>query len=188
MLVAPLMSPLRGLAFSALDGDLSLFRKAFLAIAGGTIIAIFLSSIVGLIAGIPEFQSEILNRTQPNLIDLGVAVAAGFISGFAKLRPRLSDALAGTAISVALMPPLCVVGLSLSQGYTSFATGAFLLYITNLLGITLACMLVFIVAGYAKMNHALGVAFGLTALLVFPLGASFFATSGKSSFRKSYSR
>lgn len=173
MLVAPLMLPLRGLAFGALAGEFSLFRKALLAIAGGTLVAIALSSVIGLIAGIPEFKSEIINRTQPNLIDLGVAMAAGLISGFAKLRPKLSDALAGTAIAVALMPPLCVVGLSLSQGYGSLATGAFLLYVTNLLGITLACMLVFIVAGYAKINHVLGVAFGLTALLIIPLGASF---------------
>ncbi|MGB3691388.1 MAG: DUF389 domain-containing protein [Spirulinaceae cyanobacterium] len=184
MLVAPLMLPLRGLAFSALEGDLSLFRKALLAIMGGTLISIVLSSLIGLIAGIPEFQSEILNRTQPNLIDLGIAVAAGLISGFAKLRPRLSDALAGTAISVALMPPLCVVGLSLSQGYASLATGAFLLYVTNLLGITLACMLVFIIAGYAKMNHALGVTFGLTAILVFPLGASFLQLVEKAQLEK----
>ncbi len=184
MLVAPLMLPLRGLAFSALEGDLSLFRKALLAIMGGTLISIVLSSLIGLIAGIPEFQSEILNRTQPNLIDLGIAVAAGLISGFAKLRPRLSDALAGTAISVALMPPLCVVGLSLSQGYASLATGAFLLYVTNLLGITLACMLVFIIAGYAKMNHALGVAFGLTTLLAFPLGASFLQLVEKAQLEK----
>jgi uncharacterized membrane protein len=40
----------------------------------------------------------------------------------------VSDALAGTAIAVALMPPLCVVGLSLSQGLWQYSWGAFLLY------------------------------------------------------------
>ncbi|MEQ8998838.1 MAG: TIGR00341 family protein [Coleofasciculus sp. B1-GNL1-01] len=173
MIIAPLMLPLRGLAFGALEGDLILFRKALGAIAGATIIALVLSWLTGRIAGIPEYGSEVLSRTQPNLVDLGIAVVAGGISSFAKTRERISDALAGVAIAVALMPPLCVVGLSLSQGIWSFSLGAFLLYVTNLLGITLACMLVFIVAGYTKVNHALSWTFGFTALLFLPLGVSF---------------
>ena len=173
MLVAPLMLPLRSLAFGALEGDFKLFRKALLSIIGATILALFLSWLTGTLVRIPEFGSEVLSRTQPNLVDLGIAVTAGAISGFAKVRKGVSDALAGTAIAVALMPPLCVVGLSLSQGELSFGKGAFLLYVTNLLGITLACMVVFIIAGYAEISHALGWTLGLTAILVIPLGASF---------------
>ncbi|WP_228061090.1 TIGR00341 family protein [Coleofasciculus sp. LEGE 07092] len=173
MIVAPLMLPLRGLAFGALEGDLKLFRKGLGAIAGATVMALVLSWLTGHIVRIPEYGSEVLSRTQPNLVDLGIAVTAGGIGGFAKIRERISDALAGTAIAVALMPPLCVVGLALSQGIWSFSLGAFLLYLTNLLGITLACMVVFITAGYTKMNRALGWTMGLTALLFVPLGASF---------------
>lgn len=173
MVVAPLMLPLRALAFASCEGNLLLFRKAFLSILGATILALLLSSFIGIIVTIPAPGSEILARTQPNLIDLGIALAAGGMSGFAKVRSSLSDTLAGTAIAVALMPPLCVVGLSLSQGYYYYAIGAFLLYITNLLGIALACMFIFIVAGYTKVNAALGWASSLTALLIIPLGASF---------------
>ena len=173
MLIAPLMLPLRALAFAALEGDLSLFRKALLSIIGATILALFLSSMTGHLVNIPEFGSETLARTQPNLVDLGIAVVAGGISSFAKVRRGVSDALAGTAIAVALMPPLCVVGLCLSQQKFFFAKGAFLLYVTNLLGITLACMVVFILAGYTQISHALGWTIGLTGLMVLPLGASF---------------
>jgi uncharacterized membrane protein len=48
---------------------------------------------------IATFGSEVLARSQPNLIDLGIAVVAGGLSGFAKVRPQVSDALAGTAIA-----------------------------------------------------------------------------------------
>ena len=65
---------------------------------GGTAIALFLSWFVGAVVSIPEFGSEVLARTQPNLVDLGIAVTAGVISGFAKIRKGVSDALAGTAI------------------------------------------------------------------------------------------
>lgn len=173
MLVAPLMLPLRALAFAALEGNLKLFRKAAIAIVGGTAISILLSGLIGAIADIPTFGSEITSRTQPNLVDLGIAIAAGGISGFAKIRKGISDALAGTAISVALMPPLCVVGLAFSQQVWSFGQGAFLLYLTNLLGITVACMSVFTWFGYTKANRSFWLAIAFTGVLFLPLGANF---------------
>jgi uncharacterized hydrophobic protein (TIGR00271 family) len=135
MLIAPLMLPLRAMAFAALEGELPLFRKSLFSIIGATIIAFLLSNIAGHLVNIPEFGSEVLARTQPNLVDLAIAVVAGGISAFAKVRKGVSDAVAGTAIAVALMPPLCVVGLSSSQEQYFFAKGAFILYLTNLLGI-----------------------------------------------------
>lgn len=174
MIVAPLMLPLRGLAFAACEGEVQLFRKAILSILGATILSLFLSSFITKLIGLVDIGSEILARTQPNLIDLGIAITAGAMGGFGIIRKGISDTLAGTAIAVALMPPLCVVGISLTMHYYSFAFGAFLLYFTNLLGITLACMIVFIVSGYTKPNQALGWTILLTLLLVIPLGASFY--------------
>ena len=174
MLVAPLMLPLRALAFGALEGDFKLFKRAFLSILGATILALGLSFLAGYAANIPQFGSEVLSRTQPNLVDLGIAIVAGGISSFAKVRKGVSDVLAGTAIAVALMPPLCVVGLAMSQQQEAYAKGAFLLYLTNLLGITLSCMIVFILAGYTSVNHTLGWTLALTGVLVIPLGTSFF--------------
>ena len=173
MLVAPLMLPLRALAFGALEGNFTLFKRAFWSIFWATILSVIVSYMAGDAANIPKFGSEVLARTQPNLVDLGIAVVAGSISSFAKVRKGVSDVIAGTAIAVALMPPLCVVGLALSQQELSFAQGAFVLYLTNLLGITLSCMIVFILSGYTRINHALGWTLALTGILVLPLGASF---------------
>ena len=115
-------------------------------------------------------------RTQPNLLDLGIAVAAGAIGGYGKIQSKVSDTFGGTAIAVALMPPVCVVGLGLSQGNWILSRGATLLYLTNLLGIALACMVVFLSAGYAPLRQAgkpLLAAIILTSLLLIPLGLSF---------------
>jgi uncharacterized membrane protein len=117
-----------------------------------------------------------LARSEPNLLDLGIAVAAGGISGYAKLEPKISGSLAGTAIAVALMPPICVIGLGLAQLNWSLSLGATILYSTNLLGIALSCMLIFLLAGYTSMRRArkpLFWALGLTAILLLPLGVSF---------------
>lgn len=176
MIVAPLMLPIRGLAFAALAGNVVLFRKSASAIVAGTLIAIVLACSIGFLIRFPEFGSEVLARSQPTLLDLGIAIAAGGISGFAKVEPKISSSLAGTAIAVALMPPVCVIGLGLSQANWSLSLGATLLYLTNLLGITLSCMLVFLITGYTSVRHgrkALWWTIIFTSLLIIPLGGSF---------------
>lgn len=178
MIIAPLMQPLRGFAFAAIEGDRELLRASTGAIAIGTLLGVIMSWLAGALMGIPEFGSEVLARTQPTLIDLTIAVVAGAISSYAKIRPEIGDAISGTAIAVALMPPLCVVGLTMSQGQWNYSGGAFLLYLTNLLGINLACTIVYVVAGYTRRNNQFsrtlswGVSTILIALLVIPLGIS----------------
>ncbi|MEM8503431.1 MAG: DUF389 domain-containing protein [Cyanobacteria bacterium P01_D01_bin.1] len=175
MLVAPLMSPIRSVAFGILEGDLILIKTGLKALAVGTGISVALSAVVGLSSGFLAYGSEVASRSSPTLLDLGIAITAGGLSGYAKVQPRLSSTLAGTAIAVALMPPLCVVGLGIARQNGSLTTGASLLYLTNLLGITLACMVAFFIAGYSPFSRArrpLGVVVILTGILVLPLGVS----------------
>ncbi|MEM8807005.1 MAG: DUF389 domain-containing protein [Cyanobacteria bacterium P01_G01_bin.38] len=177
MIIAPLMLPIRGFAFAALEGDSDLLRRSSSAIALGTMIAILFSWLVGLLIGIPEYGPEVLARIKPTLIDLLIALVAGAIGTYAKIKPQLGDALPGTAIAVALMPPLCVVGLTLSQGQWEYSGGAFLLYFTNLLGINLAGTLVYFFAGYTRSTEfsrtlSWAVSTILIALLVIPLALS----------------
>ena len=85
--------------------------------------------------------------------------------------------LGSCAIAVALMPPICVIGLGLSQANWSLSLGATLLYLTNLLGITLSCMLIFLMAGYTPLERArqaLGWTLAFTGILLIPLGISTF--------------
>ena len=176
MIIAPLMLPIRGLAFGALQGNVTLFRKGLMAVAIGTLLAVALAWCLGLLVGIPSYGSEVLSRSEPTLLDLGIAVAAGGISGYAKVQPKISGSLAGTAIAVALMPPICVIGLGFAQVNWSLSLGATLLYLTNLLGITLSCMLTFLLTGYTSLNRArkpLIWTLAFVGLLLIPLGISF---------------
>ena len=193
MIIAPLMLPLRGLSFATLEGDAKLLRSSAEAIALGTVMAVGCSLCIGLVIGLPQFGSEIWSRTQPTLIDLLIAIVAGGISGYAKIRPEMSDAIPGTAISVALMPPLCVVGLTLSQGRWEAALGASLLYLTNLIGINLACIVVYVWGGYARSNElgrnlSWGVSIALIIMLAIPLGISFWQLSNQAKVNYSINR
>lgn len=176
MIIAPLMLPIRGLAFGALTGNAALFRRGLVAVAVGTVVAVALAWTLGKVVSISSFDSEVLARSEPTLLDLGIAIAAGGISGYAKVQPKISESLAGTAIAVALMPPVCVIGLGLSQANWNLSQGAMLLYLTNLLGITLSCMITFLLAGCASFRHAHKALAGIltfTSILVIPLGFSF---------------
>lgn len=65
---------------------------------------------------------------------------------------------------------------SSSQADWLLSLGATLLYLTNLLGITLSCMLVFLITGYTSLRHghkALKRTVIFTSLLLIPLGGSF---------------
>ncbi len=177
MIIAPLISPIQSLAFGAAEGEVSLFRGGLTTVVAGAVLAILTSALLGKVVGLFHFGSEVLSRTKPTLFDLGIAVAAGAVGGFAKVRPEISNSVAGTAVAVALMPPLCVAGLELAKGAPTAIFGAVLLFVTNLLGITLSCMLVYMLAGYTvfgKAHRAIGWTLALIAIVAIPLGVGLY--------------
>ena len=78
---------------------------------------------------------QITTRLQPNILDLGIALAAGVVATYAKFNPGAVSSMAGTAIAIALVPPVCVMGMMLSASNMSSTQGAELLFAANLLGI-----------------------------------------------------
>ena len=157
MLVAPLMTPLMAFSGSLTMGwskrQLEAALLVVLASAEAIGIAWAVSAIVP--AFRPVFVShELLSRTEPRLLDLAVAIAAGAAGAYVTVRRRAAGALPGVAISVALVPPLAAVGVLLEVGRPHLATGALLLYATNLLAIVLAAALVFLVTGFVPVGVA----------------------------------
>ena len=141
MVVAPWILPLRVAVFATLIGDWRLLPRSALTLAAGASLTTLLSLLLGLIAQanglltVDAFSEEIQGRLSPTLLDLGIALAAGAIATYAKVNPGAVSSMAGTAIAVALVPPVCVMGLMLAAGDFADARGAGLLYAANLLGI-----------------------------------------------------
>ena len=146
MVVAPWILPLRALVFGSLIGDRKLLLRAVATLAIGVAITTLLSMGLGLIAGNMDLlrvvPKEITGRLQPNLLDLGIALAAGAIATYAKVNPGAVSSMAGTAIAVALVPPVCVMGIMLAAGELDDAQGAGLLFSANLLGILIGGIIV----------------------------------------------
>ena len=115
------------------------------------------------------------NRTAPNLFDLGVAISAGIAAAIALTRRSVADPLPGVAIAVAIVPPLCVAGISLSMGKMSAFYGAVLLFGINLFAIIISAIIVFFLSGYGSIKSAYVSIIVLTLMLItlaFPLKES----------------
>ena len=151
MLVSPLMTPIFGIAAGMLRGDASLFGRALRAEFGGVALAVFASAMFGLLPLVTsgEATPEMIARTHPTLLDLMVAVFAGFAGAYALLDERVSPALPGVAIAVAIVPPLSTCGLCLAGGAYEGAFGAFLLFFANFIAILLVALVMFTIAGMA---------------------------------------
>jgi uncharacterized hydrophobic protein (TIGR00271 family) len=179
MVVAPWIMPLQAMAFEIMRGRLVKFLGALRTLMLGVVICVLLAMAVGHLVAFPSFGSEVMARTSPNLLDLGVALVAGAVAMFAKLRKDAISALAGLAIAVALVPPMCVVGILLASSHWMQAYGALLLFATNLLGIMVGAMAALgtlerVYRGRLFRSRLGLTSMALTALLVIPLGSSFF--------------
>jgi len=188
MIIAPLMNPIIALAYGLVVLSPRLLERGLFTLLTGIILVIVIGYLIPEVLGLKVVDSEILGRIQPNSLDLGVAVAAGMAAAFAVTRRSIANALPGVAISVALVPPLSVVGIGLSLGslgneiaasrgiQNSIAAGSFLLFVTNLAGIIFSNSLVFLFQRYGSLKKAtLGLIVSLFALVLLlqPLGYSF---------------
>jgi uncharacterized hydrophobic protein (TIGR00271 family) len=178
MLVAPLMSPILAMAHSIVQGNLRLFRRATESTIKGVALAIGTSIALTVILPQQSPTVEILSRTQPNILDLIIALASGAAAAYAMSRKTLAAALPGVAIAAALVPPLCVVGYGLGSAQFQIANGALLLFTTNLSAIILAGAITFLLVGFRppraeygqRMQTGIIIAVVVLIIIAIPLG------------------
>ncbi len=155
MIVAPLMGPIMATAAAIVMGSAQRALRALALVAAGVAATILLSWLLAL--GMPDvtisiaYNSQITSRTAPGLLALITALASGAAGAYIIMREEIADSMGGVAIAISLVPPLCVVGISLSQGDWVAAGGAMLLFLTNFLAILLAGGTVFLLSGLGRL-------------------------------------
>jgi uncharacterized hydrophobic protein (TIGR00271 family) len=157
MIIAPLMTPIMATTAALTMGQPGRAGRALLLVGIGVVGVISLSWVMGRVySGVIDFHTntQILGRVAPRLIDLVAALASGAAGAFCMSREDISDSLAGVAISISLVPPLCVVGLSLQAGQWADAQGSLLLFLTNFLSILLAGGAVLAILGLSRAANA----------------------------------
>jgi uncharacterized hydrophobic protein (TIGR00341 family) len=145
-----LLGPNIALAFAAILADGKLAGKALKAGLAGMGLAFAISFVVGLLGGVATDDSgvivcrEIRARTEPHVLDLLLAMAAG-VAGAMSFTTALTTSLVGVMVAVALMPPLAVCGMCMGAGLWDLAEGAAVLLLTNLVCVDLAAVCTFLV-------------------------------------------
>ncbi|MEQ1353728.1 MAG: DUF389 domain-containing protein [Candidatus Acidiferrum sp.] len=157
MLISPLMGPIMAFGLSLAVGDLYLGIKAILNLVSSVVVSVVFSGFLVWLLPFHSATTEIISRTRPNLLDLGVALFSGLAGSVMVSRSggrsgEGSTALPGVAIAVALMPPLCTIGFGLGSGRNlEVMGGAGLLFLTNIVAIVASALAVFLLVG---MNSA----------------------------------
>lgn len=158
MLIAPLMTPILGVALALVQGNTRLLRRASSTILLGVATSFVLAALVGWMGDasgdLRETTAEMVARGWPGLIDLFVAFASGLAAAYAHSRPGLVAALPGVAIAAALVPPIATSGLAFSAGDLTLTYGALLLFVTNMVAIVLAAGLSLWAVGLRKQRDS----------------------------------
>ena len=179
MLVAPLMGPLIGAGLALAQGNLALYRKSTMVALLGLLIGFCVSVGMGLLNPGFEPSLEVEARGSPDILDLGVAILSGFVAAYALGRPGVANTLAGVAIAAALVPPLCVVGIGLTNDQPGVAANSAVLLLTNLVAIVLSVAGTFLFLGVRGassgeqvsgwVRRAIVIMFMVTIVLLLPL-------------------
>jgi uncharacterized hydrophobic protein (TIGR00271 family) len=170
MLISPLMAPIMRLGLGIGTLDHIRVRDALIVLAAGIAFALATAAAIAWLSPIHEITPEIAARTRPSLFDLVVAVLSGLAGGYAMVRGR-GGAIVGVAIATALMPPMSVVGYGLATREWAIARGASLLFVTNLVAISLSVTAICTWYGFSRrrVRHALVWQTALLTLIVLPL-------------------
>lgn len=167
MLVAPLMSPIIGTGLAGVLGEARFLKRSVMAVLQGAVLASLVGALAGFLALNQPLAREVLARTQPSLIDLGIAWFSGLAAAYALCRSDAAGALPGVAIAAALVPPLATVGITFTVSATAvlemdaltwgtvfdgrafqMPLGALLLFTTNFVAIALAAAIMFLTLGF----------------------------------------
>ena len=151
MVITPLLGPNMGLSLATVLKDADLGFIAFKSIIVGIGTSIVVSVIIGVLVTFDPSIPAIALRTDVAIAGILLAFASG-IAGSLAFTTDISSALIGVMVAVALLPPLVVFGLLLGSGYYYLATGAFLLFLVNLVGINLAGLITFYVQRISPLN------------------------------------
>lgn len=155
MLVAPLVTPIFGFALSLILLKGKEIGKSLLSILLGTLCAVLVSMLIGQIIlyiekDMVEITNEIIIRTQPNILYFLVALFSGIAGAYAYAKPKIIETVTGIAISVAIIPPLCVTGLNITMENWNLSAQSFSLYLINLAGIYTGSIIVFLILGFGS--------------------------------------
>ena len=154
MLISPLMGPILELGMGFAVGSSILVMRASVRVFMSVVVVVAGAALMTLALPFHELTVEITTRTAPTALDLLVAAFCALTATYTTVRPGADStaAAAGTAIGIALVPPLCVIGFGLGTFTPAVAGGASLLFTANLSAILVLSVVSFLLLGFNQVD------------------------------------
>jgi len=152
MLLAPLLSPLLiiGLGIVVCRKDIIIGNSLDFAKIVGVIVVV--SFAISFIFNIREETPEILLRTASNFEYFLIAFVAGVVGTYFWVKPHLQNLISGIVIAVALVPPLCTLGIGMNMLDRDVIAGSIMFFLINFIGVILGSVLMFSLFGFGKVE------------------------------------
>lgn len=152
MLAAPLLFPVLSLGMGIATSSGSAIQRAFLVILKSIIITLIISFVTAFIFHDGGINEQMSVWSEPSLLFFLTAFTSGIIAAFAWIKENIKTTLPGIAVTVTLLPPLALVGVSFSIFSREVFTGSIEIFLINLLGIVLGSTLIFSLFGFSKLQ------------------------------------
>ncbi len=141
MLISPLIYPLLSISSAIAWKRSSDFVKRSLLTIIFVSFLIFLSAVISFVLNIDQTGVEVIQRLEADYsLYFFVAVFSGVASSFAFYWPGVMEAITGTSISVALLPPLVMIGMGIGSRDLDLFQNSLSIFLFNFIGIVLGCL------------------------------------------------
>ena len=155
MLISPLMGPILGIGMSLAIYDMDTLKRSLINLAVMVGLSVFTAWLYFEFSPLTEETPELLARTEPNILDVFIAIFGGLALIVAKSKKgTMASVILGVAIATALMPPLCTVGYGLAVRNPSYFLGALYLFTINTIFIALATFVVAKILAFPLVKYA----------------------------------
>jgi len=154
MLMSPLVTPIVELGMGLTVGLPSLVARSFVRVLSSIAAVVLFATLITMGLPFHEVTAPIASRVSPTVLDLLVSVCCAVMASFATVAATsgIAKTAAGTAVAVALLPPLCVVGFGAGTAQLGIASGAALLFVASFSAVMLFAVLTFTAFGFAEVG------------------------------------
>ncbi|OIO54709.1 hypothetical protein AUJ46_02710 [Candidatus Peregrinibacteria bacterium CG1_02_54_53] len=152
MVVAPVLAPILLLAVSLVSHSRRGIVHACTVLVMSILIVLALSiTLTWIVAYATPITAIIPQEINPFIYFL-VAFCSGIVASFAWVKKDLTATIAGVAISISLLPPLCIAGISLALMHAAIMRSSLMVFGMNVIGILLASILTFLQLGFFSLT------------------------------------
>lgn len=155
MLVTPLLSPIMAIALGVTILNFKVLFRSIKIFLIASLLAVGVSALIGYFLDLSLDEIKVIEKMKPNLLTFFIAMVAGIAASYTWVKPTLANTLPGIAITVTLIPPLSVIGLSLAKRDIFYLHNSIATLSLNALGIIISSIVIFFVLDFYKSKKTI---------------------------------